>query len=72
MVFNRSEKMKELWKNKEYKKMQQNSHLGYKHTQEAKQKISEALKGRKVWNKGKKGIFSEEVKIKLTKQKKGI
>lgn len=50
-------------------------HKGYRHTKEAKQKISKALKGRKKehnpWNKGLKGIYSEETKKRMSKSHKG-
>jgi hypothetical protein len=43
--------------------------LGYKHTEEAKRKISESQKGRVSWNKGKK--FSKEYRQKLSDSHKG-
>lgn len=43
--------------------------IGYNHTEEAKQKISENARGRKAWNKGIPR--SDEVKQLISKQKKG-
>lgn len=65
-----------------YKKRLQAMHLrmsgrkhpmfGKKHTSETKQKISKALKGRNVWNKGKLGLkMNEETKQKISKALKG-
>ncbi len=45
------------------------SSLGYKHTNEARQKISESMKGIMSWNKGVK--CSDETKKKISEAKKG-
>lgn len=50
--------------------------LGFKHSNESKQKISESLKGRPAWNKGLPGTWigkthSEESKRKISISKKG-
>ena len=49
------------------------SHYHKSTTEETKRKISEANKGRKVWNKGLKGMFhqTEESKRKISEAKKG-
>jgi group I intron endonuclease len=52
------------------------SSLGIKHTEEAKQKMSEAKTGRVTWNKGKKGTYSNgecsgETRKKISEAKKG-
>ena len=41
------------------------------HTEETKQKISKLGKGRSPWNKGKKGIYSEEQIRKISEASKG-
>jgi hypothetical protein len=45
--------------------------LGRKHSEESKKKMSDALKGRTAWNKGKEGCYSEETieKIKSARAK---
>lgn len=39
---------------------------------EAKKKLSASSKGRKSWNKGKKGIYSEESRRKMSEAHKGL
>lgn len=51
--------------------------LGYSHTPETKQKMSQSRKGKKAWNKGLPGTFtnkthSPETKEKLSKLKTGL
>jgi hypothetical protein len=51
--------------------------MKYKHSQETRNKISRSLKGRSVWNKGKKGVqvISLETRLKMSKShigKKGF
>ena len=49
-----------------------NNHFyGKHHTDETKEKLSKALKGREIWNRGKLGIYSEESKLKMSKAKLG-
>ena len=45
----------------------------YHHSEEAKQKMSDAKKGKEPWNKGKKGVqhHSEETKKKISEKMKG-
>ena len=75
-----SEKMIEgllrKWENEDFKKKMSNIHkgnkymFGKKHTEASKIKMSEALKGKTPWNKGRK-MTEEEVK-KLSEARKGI
>ena len=44
---------------------------GKKKSKETSRKMSEALKGRKAWNKGKTGVISEETRRKMSKANKG-
>ena len=44
---------------------------GKKKSKETRRKMSEALKGRKAWNKGKTGVISEETRRKMSKANKG-
>lgn len=44
---------------------------GYKHTEEAKQKISKSHKGLNTWTKGKHWKLSEESKIRIANSHKG-
>lgn len=44
---------------------------GKKMSEESCKKMSEAKKGKPAWNKGKKGIYSEEAKKKMAEAKKG-
>lgn len=44
---------------------------GRKHTLESRKKMSDALKGRSVWNKGKKNCYSEESLRKMSKASTG-
>lgn len=46
------------------------SHKGFKHSEEAKRKMSETRKGRIPWNKGETGIYSEETLIKMRSAKR--
>lgn len=48
-----------------------NHFFGKKHTEESKIKMSEIQKGRKAWNKGKKGVYSEEHLANLSNTMKG-
>lgn len=43
-----------------------NGMFGKHHTEETKEKIRQALKGRTPWNKGLKNCFSKETKLKMT------
>lgn len=47
------------------------ANIGKKCSEAARQKISEAKKGKPSWNKDKKGIYSEETKKKMSEAKKG-
>lgn len=48
-----------------------NNHFyGKKHSEKTKRKISESQKGRKPWNEGKKGVYTEEYINKLSKIRK--
>ena len=47
------------------------SNYGFKHSEESNQKNSKSNKGREPWNKGKKGVYSEEALIKMAKAKEG-
>lgn len=44
---------------------------GRKHTEESRKKMSDSLKGRTVWNKGKKNCYSEETLRKMSKASTG-
>lgn len=44
---------------------------GIKHSEDSKKKQSEKMKGKTPWNKGKKGIYSEEIIEKMSKAHKG-
>jgi G:T-mismatch repair DNA endonuclease (very short patch repair protein) len=54
-----------------FKKGNKPHNLGKKHSEETRKKLSEALKGRSVWNKGKTGIYSEETRRKMSEIRKG-
>ncbi|MBS3079518.1 DUF559 domain-containing protein [Candidatus Pacearchaeota archaeon] len=56
--------MQENKKRVSWNKGKNNSFYGKKHTKESLNKMSEAHKGKTPWNKGKKGIYSEEVLLK--------
>jgi NUMOD3 motif. len=47
------------------------SRLGKKLSKETLKKMSDSLKGRKVWNKGKTGIYSTETLKKMSNAKRG-
>ena len=71
-----SETMKRLYKEHPEKLVEMSArmtgnkcHLGFKHTEETKRKMSEKLAGRKTWNKGLS--FSEESKRKMSEAHKG-
>jgi hypothetical protein len=60
-----------LYNKTKYKSGRKNNFKkGWKHTEEAKRKISESTKGRTAHNKGKK--MSEEQRLKLSKARKGM
>lgn len=44
---------------------------GISHTEESKRKMSESKKGKQTWNKGLKGIYSEETKHKISLASRG-
>src|SRR3990167_9432021 len=48
-----------------------NPFKGKKHTLESRKKMSDGLKGRNVWNKGKTGIYSKETLEKISKASRG-
>lgn len=50
------------------------AHKGIYPSEETRKKMSEALKGHKAWNKGKKGLvsLSEESKRKISESRKGM
>jgi hypothetical protein len=54
------------------KVMKSESNPGKNKTQNTKDKISKSLKGRKTWNKGKIGCYSEETLEKMSVSKKDI
>lgn len=45
---------------------------GRKHKEETKKKLSESLKGKEPWNKGKRMIYSEETLSKFSEARKGM
>ncbi len=47
------------------------SHIGIRHTPEIIKQISEKLKGKIPWNKGKKDVYSEETRNKMSNSLKG-
>src|SRR4030042_779699 len=49
-----------------YIKGHNKSQLGKKRTIEQRQNLSNSLKGRKTWNKGVKGCFSEESRLQIS------
>lgn len=49
-----------------------NHFYGKKHSLESRLKMSESHKGQKSWNKGKKGVYTDESLLKMSKAKKGI
>lgn len=57
----KSEKMKQLWKNPEYRAIQITAHSGYKHTEDQKRKISKSLKGHHVSNETRKKIGNTKI-----------
>lgn len=50
---------------------EQNPFYGRKHTLESRNKMSESHKGRKPWNKGRVGVYSEEALLKMRHSKLG-
>lgn len=48
-----------------------NHFYGKRHSLESRKKMSESHKGKEPWNKGKKGVFTEESLLKMSKAKKG-
>jgi len=50
---------------------QLSSWKGLKHSEETKEKISQSLKGKKPWNKGKENVYCDETKTKMSKAKLG-
>lgn len=49
-----------------------NHFYGKKHSLDSKAKMSESHKGQDAWNKGKKGVYTNETLLKMSKAKKGI
>jgi len=67
-------KISELHKGKklseETKKKMSESAKGREYSDEFKEKISKTLKGNVPWNKGKKNVYSEESKLKMSEARK--
>ena len=67
-------KVSEEQKAKMRKIAKENPNFGFKnktHSEESRKKMSQSLKGRKVWNKGKTNIYSQETKRKMNLNKIG-